>query len=165
MHPWLNRTDGDNPKLQRSAIFVETLPQNFELQRSGIGSLSGQTVSNLDLFAVTSNSAGNYFVVITNYYGSVTSSLAALTVTLPVPNPLQNIPPPVLFVSLINGSLAMHFNGLTNYPYILEAATNLATPTVWQPFFTNTADGNGYWSYVTTNLIAAPLQVYRVKAD
>ena len=43
--------------------------------------LDGQTGAQLSLTAVNSNQAGNYFVVVTNTAGSLTSSVATLTVT------------------------------------------------------------------------------------
>jgi len=43
-------------------------------------SLSGKTNSTLNLTSVTTNNAGNYFVIVTNSLGSITSSVASLTV-------------------------------------------------------------------------------------
>jgi hypothetical protein len=48
------------------------------------GYLAGQTNATLTLTNVSTNHAGSYFVVITNVYGSVTSSPATLTVNVPV---------------------------------------------------------------------------------
>ena len=48
------------------------------------GFLSGQTNAALTLTNVGTNDAGAYFVVVTNAYGSVTSSPATLTVNVPV---------------------------------------------------------------------------------
>ncbi len=48
------------------------------------GFLAGQTNSVLTLNSVSTNDAGSYFVVITNLYGSATSSAATLTVNVPV---------------------------------------------------------------------------------
>jgi hypothetical protein len=49
------------------------------------GAISGSGTSNLTLSETTTNDAGNYVVVISNSYGSVTSAVAVLTVTLPSP--------------------------------------------------------------------------------
>jgi plastocyanin len=48
------------------------------------GFLAGQTNATLTLINVSTNDAGTYFVVVTNAYGSVTSSPATLTVNVPV---------------------------------------------------------------------------------
>ena len=47
------------------------------------GNISGATTNVLTLTAVTTNNAGNYSLVITNAYGSITSAVATLTVVLP----------------------------------------------------------------------------------
>jgi len=53
------------------------------------GNISGVTTSALQFTAATTNNSGNYSVVITNNYGSITSAVATLTVVLP---PLLNSP-------------------------------------------------------------------------
>jgi len=57
--------------------------------------ISGATVGSLTLAGVTTNNAGNYSLVVTNAYGSVTSSVAVLTVELP----------PTITVSLTNQTI------------------------------------------------------------
>ena len=47
------------------------------------GLLIGQTNATLNLSAITTNNFGSYFVVITNFYGSITSSAATLTRAYP----------------------------------------------------------------------------------
>jgi hypothetical protein len=47
------------------------------------GNISGATTNVLKITAATTNNAGNYDLVVTNAYGSVTSSVAALTIALP----------------------------------------------------------------------------------
>lgn len=99
--------------------------------------LSGQTNATLALPAVTSANATNYFVVVTNNYGSVTSATVLLTVFLPPQNfAAQN---------LLAG-LQLQLTGTPNYPYILQSATNLTPPISWQSIRTTmrtpTATGN-----------------------
>lgn len=48
------------------------------------GRISGATSSALNLTATITNDAGDYFVIVTNAFGSATSSVAALTVLVPV---------------------------------------------------------------------------------
>ena len=47
------------------------------------GNVSGTTSNLLTITSVSSSNAGNYSVLVTNSYGSVTSSVATLTVVLP----------------------------------------------------------------------------------
>ncbi len=50
--------------------------------------LAGQTLATLSLLGITTNSAGSYWVVVTNRAGSVTSSVATLTITV---SPWENL--------------------------------------------------------------------------
>jgi hypothetical protein len=61
-----------------------TLPLSYHWNFNGTN-LSGATNTTLTLTNVQLNQAGNYAVVVTNLYGSVTSSNAVLTVNLPPP--------------------------------------------------------------------------------
>jgi glucose/arabinose dehydrogenase len=61
-----------------------TAPLAYQWQRAGTN-LSGATTNILTLTNVTANSAGNYSVIISNSAGSVTSSVAVLSVILPPP--------------------------------------------------------------------------------
>ena len=56
-----------------------TAPLSYQWSREGV-ELNGATVATLTLNSVATNQAGNYSVVVTNLYGSVTSSVASLTV-------------------------------------------------------------------------------------
>jgi hypothetical protein len=67
-----------------------TAPLAYQWQINGSnlmdgGEISGSETNMLTLSAITTNDAGSYVVVITNMWGSVTSAVAALTVTLPSP--------------------------------------------------------------------------------
>lgn len=106
--------------------------------------LSGQTNAALTLLAVTNGNAANYFVVVTNSFGSVTSAVATLTVFLP--------PQSFLARSTNGHQVAMQLTGTPNYPYILQSTTNLTPPVNWQPVLTNPADNNGNWQFTDTNL-------------
>ena len=106
-------------------------------------SLSDQTNAMLALPVVTSDDATNYFVVVTNNYGSVTSATVTVTVFLP--------PQSFTAQSLANG-LQMQLTGTPNYPYILQLATNLTPPVSWKSIRTNYSDANGNWQFTDTNL-------------
>ena len=111
-----------------------------------------QTNATLSLSPATSANATNYFVVVTNNYGSVTSTTVALTVFLP---------PQQFTVQNLGTGLQFQLTGTPYYPYILQMATNLTPPVNWQPILTNPADANGNWSFTITNLSIIPAGFYR----
>ncbi|HEY1717229.1 MAG TPA: choice-of-anchor tandem repeat GloVer-containing protein, partial [Verrucomicrobiae bacterium] len=64
-------------------------PLFYQWQKNGInladgGNISGSDTNTLNLSVTSTNDDGNYFVIITNAYGSVTSSVVTLTVIVPV---------------------------------------------------------------------------------
>jgi uncharacterized delta-60 repeat protein len=120
------------------------------------GNVSGSATATLTLSNLLAADAGNYFVVITNAYGAVTSSVANLTVLLPAQSFGGQI--------VASGGLQLQFSGTPNYPYILQTATNLTPPVNWQSILTNPADANGNWSFTVTNL-PAPAGYYRAVAQ
>jgi hypothetical protein len=107
----------------------------------------------LSLPDVTPQSAGTYSVVITNYYGSITSSVVSLTVVSPV---LSDI------VKNLNGSITISCVGLPNVTTRLWANTNLDVPSDWLPIFTNTTtSAGGVWQFIDTNAYKYPARFYR----
>ena len=105
----------------------------------------------LTLNQTTGGNAGSYDVVVMNAYGSVTSSVATLTVTLP---PLKAT------VSKANG-INLQMCGTPGSSYILEVRTNLSRSANWQPLITNTADANGDWLFTDTNSSSSHARFYR----
>ncbi len=90
-------------------------PLHYQWQFNGV-SIPGSTNTVVDLSYVVDSNSGNYTVVVTNFYGSVTSSVAVLTVAPPpiVPPgqpPLIGVQPLSLTVS--NGQPAQF--GVTAY--------------------------------------------------
>jgi hypothetical protein len=118
--------------------------------------LPGQTNATLTLSPLTSANWTNYFVVITNNYGSVTSATVQLVIYLPAQ----------IFATQnsTNGGLQLQFTGTPYFPYILQATTNLTPPVQWQSILTNSTDGNGNWSTTITNLISTPNSFYQAVA-
>jgi hypothetical protein len=100
--------------------------------------------------------AGNYQVVVTSPYGSITSSVAKLTVFLP---------PQHLTAQISGAGLTLQLTGTPNYPYILQSTTNLTPPVIWQSILTNTADASGNWSFVVTNIADLRENYYRAAAQ
>jgi hypothetical protein len=82
-----------------------TAPLSYQWQFDGTnlvdgGELSGSLTDALTISETSTTNAGNYEVVITNSYGSVTSAVAVLTVTLPSPSflpPMQTASGLILF--------------------------------------------------------------------
>jgi uncharacterized repeat protein (TIGR03803 family) len=120
-----------------------TAPYSYQWLSNNIPIADG-TNNFLVISNVMTSSSGNFQIVISNTWGSVTSSVASLTV----------LSPPQSFIGRIagNGSLQLQLTGSPNYPYILQAATNLTSPVNWQSILTNPADGNGNWNFTVTNL-------------
>jgi sugar lactone lactonase YvrE len=107
--------------------------------------LSGQTNSVLTIPSVTLANLTNYFVVVTNNYGAVTSDVVRLNVFLPPQNfTIQNLPT----------GLQMQLTGTRFNPYVLQSATNLTPPIGWTSIVTNLSDVNGNWQFTDTNLNA-----------
>jgi hypothetical protein len=105
--------------------------------------LPDQTNATLALATVMSADATNYFVVVTNNYGSVTSVMAGLSVFLP---------PQSFTAQYLGTGLQLQLTGTPNYPYQLQSATNLAPPITWRTVLIQPADANGNWQFTDTNL-------------
>jgi glucosylceramidase len=69
--------------------------------------------------------------------------------------------PTGMTATVIGGGLQVQFIGTPDYPYVLEMATNLASPINWQPVLTNPADAGGNWSFTVTNTQDVPARFYR----
>ena len=107
----------------------------------------------LSLLNVTPSMAGRYSVIITNQFGSITSSIASLMVVSPL---VSNI------VRNVNGKVTLNFVGLPNATARIWATTNLATAASWQPIFTNTTTAtNGTWQFIDTNAPGISTRFYR----
>ena len=98
---------------------------------SGSSTLSGSTTANLQIGNAQPGDSGDYFVVVTNAYGTNTSSLALLTISgTPIP---PNVTGP---------SAQTTTNGITTI--ITDAASGSPVPTLhWQFNGVNLADGPG----------------------
>jgi hypothetical protein len=91
----------------------------------------------LVLSNVSGANAGGYDVVVSSPYGSVTSSVVSLDVTIPPLNALN-----------IGGQqLQLQFQGVPGNSYVLLSATDLTPPVDWRPVITNTAETNGNWTF------------------
>jgi sugar lactone lactonase YvrE len=110
------------------------------------------TYPTLTLTGLSATNAGNYTVVVSSPFGSVTSAVAALTVVTPL----------VTGVALNgDGSVTLNFAGLPNNAARIWAATNLTPPISWEPICTNNCIGtNGAWQFTDTNAVGYPARFY-----
>ncbi len=117
------------------------------------GNIQGSQSNALSLNSVGTNDTGAYTVVVTNSYGSITSSVANL---------LVGIPPQSLGIYQCSNAPMLTMRGTPGFPYVVLQTTNLTPPTIWQTLFTNVADSNGVWTFTDTNAFAYPASFYQV---
>jgi hypothetical protein len=104
------------------------------------------------LLDATTNNTGNYSVVVTSPYGTITSS----NVTLIVFNMLA------IGTTSANadGSFTLNLSGTPNVSSRLYVTTNLTPPVTWLPLATNV--NGGAWQFTDTNAVNRPVQFYRL---
>jgi hypothetical protein len=95
-----------------------TEPFHYQWRFNGV-SIAGATESSYTRQSAQTNHAGDYSVVVTNVAGTITSSNAALTVTVPPPPVLQAIEP------LPDGRLRFALSGTVEVPFAIDASSNL----------------------------------------
>jgi arabinogalactan endo-1,4-beta-galactosidase len=134
-----------------SATGAQTM--NYQWQFNS-ANLPGATNPFLTLPNVQATNAGLYQVVLSNTYGSVTSSVAALDVT-GVPVSFVTSPGSLLYG---NGRFQFSVMGLTGQgPVEIDASTNF---TQWVPIYTNPS-GFGSFGIVDSNAVLYPQRFYR----
>jgi BspA type Leucine rich repeat region (6 copies)/Immunoglobulin I-set domain/Divergent InlB B-repeat domain len=126
-----------------SVAVLGTHPLAYQWYFNGTN-LSGETTSRHSLLGVTLADAGDYLVVVTNLYGSVTSSLARLThISLP---PGYNQMGGLL---LSAGDMRLSFVGIPGWRYALDRSFSLS-PVEWVPQATNPAGDGGALLFTNT---------------
>ena len=101
-------------------------PVHYQWWKGGMA-LSGETNTSLQMGSVANGDAGDYFVVITNMAGSVTSLVATLTVTQS-----GAAPPAVVFGPVqAGGEFMVRYLGTPGETYTVERAESLP-PMSWQ---------------------------------
>ena len=104
--------------------------------------------------SVTISNAANYFLVVTNAYGAITSSVTALTVVLP---------PAINGVAANpDGTVTLSLAGSPGVSYILVSTTDLVSY-VWLPVATNVFDGTGVWLFNDSQVTNFPQRFYRLE--
>ncbi len=94
----------------------------------------------LALTGVGTNNAGNYTVVVTGPYGSVTSAVATLAVTIP------NTPPQIItgdaFFGFLTNQFGFNVSGAAGQTIVVDGSTDLVN---WTPLCTNTVCSNLFY--------------------
>jgi hypothetical protein len=117
-------------------------PLSYQWYFNG-ANLPGATLATLELTNVQSADAGNYFVMITNSFGSATSSVATLTVNIP---PVVSTQP-----QLPGGGVQFSFTGPSGQAYEVLGSTNLALPMTNWTVLTSGTFGAGPVTFTDTN--------------
>ena len=115
--------------------------------------LAGATNSSLSVNNAQPTNAGNYTVVITNSFGSITSSAASLTVVTA---------PQLTGISVLSSNVLLGFTTSTGATYFVESRTDLAAGS-WLNTVTNVAGVGGTKNVTHTNGAGLPLRFYRVR--
>jgi sugar lactone lactonase YvrE len=131
--------------------------ENYRVRKitASNASLANEGAS-LVLSNLTAANAGDYYVLVTGADGSVTSSVARLSLTAAQPQ--------FTGIMLTNGSVSMICSGTASSNYVVLSATNLTPPITWIPLVTNTADASGNIMVVDTNIIGISSKFYRVSS-
>ena len=145
-----------NPFSQTNLVGTAT---SFSVAATGTAPLAYQWLfnninisgANTNVFSIPSvhpTNAGNYLVIITNFAGSATSTVASLIVT--------NMPPadaPTLSTPSLSGNqFIFQLSGTATSNYVVQVSSNLSN---WFPLQTNAAP---FWF---TNSIGEPQQFFR----
>jgi hypothetical protein len=125
---------------------------NYQWLHNGTA-VSGVQTNALNFVPAAAGDAGNYAVIVTNFLGSITSSVAALNV----------VTLPTLACSNAAGSLILVADGgAVGDRFIVLTTTNLASSAGWIPVQTNTIGTNGQIRFSDNNP-SGPLRFYRVQ--
>jgi hypothetical protein len=135
-----------------------TAPFSYQWQKGGSnlsngGAISGVATNTLSIAPAATNNSGNYQVVVTNTAGSVTSSVAVVSI----------VPVPKLTASLAGDLTFNASGGIPGSNYVVQISTNLANSNGWAPVQTNVVPTNGSISYTDTNPATLGHRFYRVE--
>lgn len=136
------------------SVFADGYPQNYEWLKNGNPIQGAANASNYTLNSAALTDSGGYSVIVSNQFGSITSSVANLSV---------GIPPQMLQIHLNSSNFpVVQMPGTPGFNYTLQTATNLTPPVVWTPLTNVPTDTNGVWSYTDTNQPVTGGLFYRV---
>lgn len=130
---------------------VATPRFSYQWQFNATNALTRATNAFLTITNAQSTNAGNYSVVVTDSFGSVTSVVATLTVAAG--------PPPTLGITASGTNAIISWLSSTDPGFVLQSTTNLASPT-WSSAGTPGTIGN---QNIVTNALNWNAQFYRLK--
>jgi uncharacterized delta-60 repeat protein len=161
VHP-ASRTNVVGTASQFTVQAEGTAPLSYRWRSNGLflaegGKWSGTFSNGLTLGAVQMGDAAAYDVIVTNVSGSVTSSVANLTVM--ALNGYGTITPQLLGA----GSLQLRYVGLPGTSYILERTFNLSPPVTWTAQRTNVAGNDGGMMFTNTP-VASTNNFWRIRS-
>lgn len=121
-----------------------------ESQSSRVRKIWYAGIPSLTLSKITAADAGNYSVIVSNSFGSVTGAVSTLTVILP----------PMIPTYLETNKFSISWAAMTGLSYQVQYKTNLNQPT-WANFGAPISTVNN--SLSITDSVADPVRFYRVK--
>ena len=131
-----------------------TGPLAFQWYKNG-SPIPGAMTPFLMLNNVNTNNAGNYTVVVSNAFSTVTSRVATLSFNLPPPAPVMTN------LRIQQNLFTLSFPAEENVSYILEYRDSLTSGS-WQVLTNHQAGAAG--TVTCTNLITNPRRFYRLRA-
>jgi hypothetical protein len=155
-----NQTVGAGSTLTSVVKAVGMLPLSYQWQVNGTnlvdgGQINGAITNVLVISNAQANINGSYAVIVTNFAGSVTSSVAILTVA------------PLSFANIVatpgnGGGFILSGDGGTNSgAYYVLISSNLLLPlTNWTSIATNHFDSTGHFIFTNTAPTNAPQEFY-----
>jgi hypothetical protein len=154
------RTNSLGTTASFSVQAIGTDPLSYQWRMNGTnlasgGTRSGTTSSNLTIANFQMSDVGGYSIVVTNAYGSVTSSVAVLNMQLPTPTILTADGG----LGLSGGKFGFNLNGPAGLVVIIEASSDLAN---WLPIQTN-ALINGQVRFTDPQAALFPKRFYRAR--
>ena len=114
------------------------------------GNLPNQTNATLVLPNASYGNEGGYSVVVTNRFGSITSTVARLTVLLPLE---------LRWTTATLNGVRFTVAGSSNVDFMVEASTNFVS---WNLLLT-TNSSNGRYDFTDTNSLMLPRRFYRAR--
>lgn len=122
-------------------------PMSYRWLFNGTNGLAGKTNAHLQFVNLQTSDSGLYAVVISNEFGSVTSSPARLVVS-----------DACTTIGLYWG---LTVSGMTGRTYVIDSATNITDPS-WLPAATNVLTSSS-WLFIDTNTPTVPRRYFRVR--
>jgi cytochrome c len=149
-----NQTAKAGANAQLNVVATGAQPLSYQWRLNG-NPVAGATNFTFFLASAQAADSGSYTVVITNHLGSVTSSVAQLTITLPVP------PFSISARLTTNGNCQLSFPTVAGRSYTVQVSESLSSPN-WQSLQMLIGDGAPWTS---NQALTNGSRFYRVKAE